>query len=525
MAASSNDSQGLKIAVALFVSLTVILAVTCYFLYSNYDQAAQQLVQAQSKAQQAQKAADDALRQYDEMKKQIGSKPEEYEAVKAEIAAETKKIQAEIAAIGPQVQEMVGKVQAAGGSNPTLEEVKSTAQNLATTYMTEPNPNFISSLARVKDMLKNQTRLAAVLATNYTELKRSLESANSVNKQQLDVVEKDRDTARADVESEQTKHVAARADLHQKIDTYQTDINNKATEIATLTNQLRQTKEETTKKIGDLNNVIRELQEFKAKSETVLDRPDGHVTYVDYGRGEVRTNLTYRMGARPQMHLTIFDSSSPGIPTDKPKGTIELTYVSDKYSMARIVETKSPIDPIRNGDIVYSPAWSPNEPMRFALIGKMDVNRDGVDDRADLIRLIESAGGIVDYDLPPPYAGKERGKITPRDAWYVLDERSPLREYENRAEDLGTAENKEFLEKRSAAVREARESGVRPIPIERLLSYLGYNFHAPIRGRAEAIDKNTLRGLLRPQPQEKKAATGSENEAPKEEAMPKEEEK
>jgi hypothetical protein len=169
--------------------------------------------------------------------------------------------------------------------------------------------------------------------------------------------------------------------------------------------------------------------------ENVLDRPDGRITYVDYGRGEVRTNLTYGMGARPQMQMTIFDSNSPGIPTEKPKGVIELTQVSEKYSIARIVETKSPIDPIRDNDIVYSPAWSPNNPMRFALIGKMDVNRDGRDDRADLIRMIEAAGGIVDYALPPPEAGKESGKLTGRDAWYVFDDRI------NFATDEKTASN------------------------------------------------------------------------------------
>ena len=32
--ASANESQGLKIAVAAFITLSVILAVACYFLYS-----------------------------------------------------------------------------------------------------------------------------------------------------------------------------------------------------------------------------------------------------------------------------------------------------------------------------------------------------------------------------------------------------------------------------------------------------------------------------------------------------------
>src|SRR6185437_11982258 len=37
--AAANESQGLKIAVAVFVTLTVILAVTTYFSYTSYSQA------------------------------------------------------------------------------------------------------------------------------------------------------------------------------------------------------------------------------------------------------------------------------------------------------------------------------------------------------------------------------------------------------------------------------------------------------------------------------------------------------
>src|SRR5215510_4582411 len=98
---AANESQGLKIAVAAFVSLTVILAVTSYFLYSNYDKASQQLTAAEEKMRTAQ----EATRQYDDMKKQIGSRVEEYEAVKAEIATERKKIDDDLATIGPMVVE------------------------------------------------------------------------------------------------------------------------------------------------------------------------------------------------------------------------------------------------------------------------------------------------------------------------------------------------------------------------------------------------------------------------------------
>jgi hypothetical protein len=35
----NNESRGLKIAVAAFITLSVILAVACYFLYSAYTEA------------------------------------------------------------------------------------------------------------------------------------------------------------------------------------------------------------------------------------------------------------------------------------------------------------------------------------------------------------------------------------------------------------------------------------------------------------------------------------------------------
>ncbi len=169
--------------------------------------------------------------------------------------------------------------------------------------------------------------------------------------------------------------------------------------------------------------------------------------------------------------------------------------MGDRYSIGRIVKTVNMINPIGVNDIVYSPAWSPNEPIRFALIGKIDINRDGRDDRDDLKRMIKAAGGIVDYDLPPPEAGKETGKLTGEDAWYVFDNRPPAVSGVNPREDT-SPENTEFLKKKTEAEREARQNGVRPLPIQRLLSYLSYDFSEPIRGRAEAKDTATMRNLL-----------------------------
>ena len=65
-------------------------------------------------------------------------------------------------------------------------------------------------------------------------------------------------------------------------------------------------------------------------------------------------------------------------------------------------------------------------------MGKIDVNRDGRDDRAELKRMIQEAGGTVDFDLPPQDLGKESGTLSPRIDWYVTDDRMPLRDTYNK---------------------------------------------------------------------------------------------
>ena len=71
-------------------------------------------------------------------------------------------------------------------------------------------------------------------------------------------------------------------------------------------------------------------------------------------------------------------------------------------------------------------------------------------------------------------------------------------------------EQEAFLKTRSDAIRELRANGVRPKPLDRLLSELGYDYAAPIRGRAEAVDRDALNQLARPRndtPKNKAAVT------------------
>ncbi len=110
---------------------------------------------------------------------------------------------------------------------------------------------------------------------------------------------------------------------------------------------------------------------------------------------------------------------------------------------------------------------------RFALIGPIDMNRDSQDDRRELKEIIEEAGGIVEFDYPPPDIGQRSGTLSNRIDWYVTDNRLPLRELRSSNFERAVASRPDFQKRMSKVLKEARLDGIRPITIERLLSFLG----------------------------------------------------
>jgi peptidoglycan hydrolase CwlO-like protein len=499
--AAANESQGLKIAVAAFIGLSVILSVASYFLYSAYSSADAQLQTTKDSLNTAKKAQNDLLTQYQDMRGKIGTKNEDYEAAKEEITTHSKKINDRFDNIINATNAAISKAQG-GGAGPEFQDIRDKIQQLIQSYRSDSSKTYSSSLDRLTELMENLSLLSTELSINYVELRRQLESATNVGKAQTDVQAKAAEASRADLDAEHKKHDDERQILVSKVTDQQTAIDQKTTENANLAETIKRLQGDYAREKDTLTSIIRQLRDQVERQETILDHPDGYITYVDYGSSEVQLNINKAMGARPQMVMSVFDAHSPGIPTEKPKGTIQLTKVGEQFSIARIIKTSSSIDPLRTGDIVYSPAWSPNNPTRFALVGKIDVNRDGRDDREELKRMIQEAGGVVDFDLPPLEVGKETGKLSPRIDWYVTDDRMPYHEVFQQRNAPILKNESQLKERMGQVIKEARLDGIRPMPIGRLLSFLGYDINTPVVGRAESVNTSAIRRLTaeRPQP-------------------------
>ena len=283
-------------------------------------------------------------------------------------------------------------------------------QKAIASLQSEPKKNYISAIDRMSELMDNLSLLTTELSLNYGNVRHNLESATGVAKQQMDVQTKAATDSHAETVAEQKNHEErARHASHQGRPASDRPRQGSGRALERQ-DPIDAAGRGLARQSETLTTILREQRDrLERTKENILDRPDGYVTYVDYETHEVLVSINRRMGARPQMKMTIFDAHSPGIPTEKPKGSIELTSVGETTSHARIIKTDSRIDPIRIGDIVYSPSWSPNQPTRFALVGKMDVNRDSRDDREELKRMIHESGGVVDFDLPPIDLGKETG--------------------------------------------------------------------------------------------------------------------
>ncbi len=457
-------------------------------------------------ATQAKQAQASIQRSFEDLKREAGYEKADDSAVLDQITKDRTKLNEDVNKLILKVQEVVNNYNTAAGAaaNPQVGQFADSATTAAQSLTSEPKRTLTSTIDRMLDLLGNQSQLLTAVELDYQTVRKELEAVNQIAQQKIEVEINAKQTSEQEKLAELTKHEEDRRGQLKRLDDLQSQNQQYLTENNELKNQIEQLKDEWQKRYGDLLTQFRDVREQLELNENVLERADGRVTFVDYIRNEVRTTLNRRMGAREQLVFTIFDRDAPGLPTDKPKATIELIKVGENESIGKIVKQMRNYEPVRIGDQVYSPAFG-ERPQTFALIGKIDVNRDGVDDREDLKRMIRSAGGEVSYDLPPPGVGHETGKMTPLTSWYVIDNRMTIRAGVEQNYGANASEMDAFQKKKTAAIKEAKLEGIRPISIERLLDYVGYTFGQPTVGRREGIDLRALHKLTNPEGKVKNA--------------------
>jgi hypothetical protein len=527
--AASNDNQGLKIAVAALATFTVLFASTTYYFYSESSKANSKAAAESKKASEAstlQVASDEALKNvgialgYASFRAGEGGTFPEVDALKGAIMktvvglrdSAEKNIKSKVPD-APQVRAEMAKSQ-------DLSIVLEDQERAANKIQKNPSADLKSMIENVNDLVKAAVDTEVAFFIDNYNLRKALANVNNVHEAQLKSVNDQLKKTKDDLVAVQKTHEEGRVSLTENLDTSRREANQKETELAAMQGTLAEERGKHTTEKTDLRGQLTGLREKIERKEDVLDVKDGTISFVDYATKQVRVDVNRSMGVRPTMRFTIFDKKAVGIPSDKPKGQIEVTEVGNQYSIGRIIETIDLAKPIVAGDLIYSAGWNASDPQKFALIGQLDLDQDGKDDRADLKRMIASAGGTVVYDLNI-VSGKEVevGKLTGQIAWYVDDER-PLSAQQMR--ELSQAE-RDFVQRRNEQLREARSLGIRPLPLTRLPGILGYSMRNLRTSPVEGVDKSGLRDLANPSGkaiQPKAEETKPEASTPAEEPAP-----
>jgi len=222
-----------------------------------------------------------------------------------------------------------------------------------------------------------------------------------------------------------------------------------------------------TKKRDDLarqNELLgKQLEEIKGEDFQYVQ---GKITEVVDGGETVYLNLGRADGLRAGVRFSVLDDDTSKVADVEPKARIEVVEVNqqtDHLSRARVLPDRTPRTILR-GDRIYSPAWQPGRKVSFGLVGKLDIDGDGKDDRETVKALIAQNGGEVSVDLRPD--GRMEGNLNVNTRWLVIGD-----EFKILGGTLDAAT--EVMGKRRVELeQQAKSMGVSRINLDKLMGYL-----------------------------------------------------
>jgi len=363
------ENQGLQIALILFVMLTIVLGVMTFLYFRSYDEERTKNAGLVTEAQNKTKLANDTQTELNELKGYLGFAPEmTRDQIKAATETDMKLYAATLPAANQHYHQALESIAT------TLSETGLQLQESHAKY------NALAETHRQREAAKEPqiqkfAAAAAASAADYAE--------------QTARFAEDRVRYKSETQTLQEANVS------------------KETAMAQAEERSRSVQQElqaNVKKLETLNEVkddkIQQLLEptFEVADGTVqFVNPNNQTVYINLGKSDNLARLTT---------FSVHDFQANTMQGKGQKGSLEvLQIVDDHMALCRILD-EDPANPMVPGDKVYTPLWSSGQQLKFAVLGKIDLNKDGVDDRPLVRDLISQMGGTIDAEVD------SQGKIT-----------------------------------------------------------------------------------------------------------------
>lgn len=439
---AARESQGLQVALILFVMVTVVLAVTTYMYFRRAEENVQKYL---AKAEEAKREKDTT------MKLQFENQ------VLKHILGYDRKTDAELASIkqglggNEQMKQILDnyekhmKMYGAGYAGQDLSYTTLPGHLIAA--INDRNKNLVNADTVAKDLERQRETVKAAEAARAKKAEDMLASVQT------------------DSAAEREKFNAERARIMDESQKVAALLPQKNQELAKVTSTAAAKQEELTRSLTQLNQLYEAQKEKARKLEedvgVTSEKPDGIVTLVNSKANTVWINLGSADGVERQMIFSVIDQNETGVTRSKVKGRIEITQIKDQHtSEARILQEEDLANPIMKDDKVYSPSFRKGQKTRFALAGLIDIDKDGKSDQTRVKSLITMNGGVVDAELLED--GSIAGKMTVDTRFLVKGDRPTDKT------------NQKLIEGYTAMTGEATRLGIETISLENLLDRMGY---------------------------------------------------
>ncbi len=419
---AARENQGLQIALIIFVILTIVLIVATYFTFTSYAEErdkAKSLAEAKSSSDTA---AQRAIADAEEMTLLVSGDPKE-----------------------------------------TLEGVKEAARN----EMQVHGEGLVESKQNYRDLIKT-------MAAKMRELENENAKLSDDTAKLTAQLKTNEEAAQAEVAKYVAKLTETAGDLEAERKKFGEDRSEVTTQMSQLTDKFKATEAERDRTVEQSKGQIASLSTNLQQTEQLLVRlrdkdaadakaneyPDGKVTRVNQRTRLVWLDVGPADGLRNQTSFVIVAPEDGNPIKSEPKGIIQVVRLTDDHQAeARIVEDDLS-NPIMPGDNIFSTVWDAGRRDHFALVGKMDIDEDGEDDRKLIQNLISLNGGVVDAAIAVD--GTKTGQMT-IDTKYLVRGKRP------------DAESSEAdVRAYSEMLGEAQKLGVKEMDVDEFLKYMGY---------------------------------------------------
>lgn len=425
---AARENQGLQIALIIFVVLTIALSATTFIFLRNY----------QEQQKRAQASQEDLTRSTAELTKLQGERDTAVQYIGF-----------------PREERDMTRITEAWTKDMEV------ARQYGIANLPDDQKNYRTLITSLQDVVRAKQ---AQLAKNEADLRDAVAAFDAKSKEYEDVKK------------------ALAAEKAQTVAGYDAERKRIADELANLTkskNELMQQKEEKDKELervkGELTTSIANLQkeldtlreQYKRKSEqyqevtgefVVSSAPDGKVSWVNAREGIAYINLGSDDRLRKKLTFSVFDPNTSDVSKGSKKGSIEVVSITGPHMAECKILQSSTANPILPGDLIYTPVWRVGQQDHVALVGIMDINGDGDEDRERIHDLISAQGGIIDAEVDAE--GKLHGAITLNTRYVIVGEIN--------------AEKKEANDNHYKLLEDAKRFSVETIPLTKFVEMTGY---------------------------------------------------